>query len=192
MLEIARSKPTAPEWARIEWLDAPAAPLPVSDSSFDIVTCQQGLQFFPDKTGALAEMRRALRSGGRAGVAVWTRVEDQIFGYLHSAIASVVSKEIAERYLGPYLLTGEIAAQHARAAGFENIDLERVTLPAVVQGGAKELFDTLPASGIAPAIAALDDATRAALLAELAHRTEPLRDENALCGSLTASVLILS
>jgi SAM-dependent methyltransferase len=192
MLEIARSKPMAPESATIEWLDAPAVPIPVSDSSFDIVTCQQGLQFFPDKIGALVEMRRVLRSGGRAGVAVWTRVEDQIFGYLHGAIASVMSKEIAERYLGPFLLTGEIAAEHARAAGFENINLERVTLPAVLQGGAKELFDTLPASGIAPAIVALDDAERAALLAEIARRTEPLRDARALRGSLTASVLILS
>ncbi len=107
MLEIARSKPVADQSATIDWVEASAAPIPLPNSSVDIVTCQQGLQFFPDKTGSLIEMRRVLRAGGRAGVAVWTRVEDQIFGYLRDAIANVVSTEIAERYLGPFLLTGE-------------------------------------------------------------------------------------
>ena len=192
MLEIARSKPMPPDSAPIEWLESPAAPLPTPDSTFDIVTCQQGLQFFPDKVSALAEMRRVLRSDGRAAVAVWTRVEDQLFGHLRDAIATVVSVEIADRYLGPYLLSGEDAAQYARLAGFENVNLERVTLPALLEGGAQELFDTLPASGIAPEIAALDDADRAALLAEIARRTAPLRDGDALRGSLTSSVLLLS
>jgi ubiquinone/menaquinone biosynthesis C-methylase UbiE len=192
MLDIARSKPMAPDSATIEWLQAPAAPLPLPDSAFDILTCQQGLQFFPDKIGALTEMRRVLRIGGRAGVAVWTRVEDQLFGYLRDAIARVISVEIAERYLGPFLLSGEDAAKYAHSAGFEHVNLERVTLPAVLHGGAQEMFDTLAASGIAPAIAALDDATRADLLRETARLTEPLRDGDTLRGSLTASVLILS
>lgn len=194
MLEIARGKPVNDGWAPIEWIEAPAAPLPVPDSSVDVVTCQQGLQFFPDKTAALAEMRRALRSGGRAGVAIWTRVEDQIFGYLRDAVSNVVSPEVAGRYLGPFLLGGDEAAAHARAAGFENVALERVTLPAVLEGGAKELYDTLPASGIARDIRALDDAKRAELLAEVERLTDPIRDGDgdAIRASLTASVLILS
>ena len=192
MLEIARSKPTSPDWAAIEWLEGPATPLPVPDSSVDIVTCQQGLQFFPDKVGALVEMRRVLRPGGRAGIAVWTRVEDQLFGRLRDAVATVISTETAERYLGPFLLTGDEAAEHAHAAGFETVVVERVTLPAVLPGGAQELFDTLPASGIAPDVAALGDAKRADLLAEVTRLTEPLREGDSLRGSLTASVLILS
>ncbi len=121
MLDVARSKPVGPESATIEWLEAPAAPLPVSDSAVDIVTCQQGLQFFPDKIRALAEMRRVLRSGGRAGVAVWTRVGDQVFGYLRDAIVNLMSSEIADRYLGPFLLTGEDVANYALRAGFANV-----------------------------------------------------------------------
>ena len=192
MLEIARSKPTSAESAPIEWVESPAAPLPLDDASVDVITCQQGLQFFPDKVGALAEMRRVLRPGGRAGIAVWPRVEDQVFGNLRDSIAALVSTEVAERYLGPFLLSGEDAAAHARTAGFENVDLQRVTMPAVVPGGAQSLFDTLAASGIAPAIAALDDATRAELLADLTRRTEPLREGDSLRGSLTSSVLIVS
>jgi ubiquinone/menaquinone biosynthesis C-methylase UbiE len=192
MLDIARSKSMAPVSAPIEWLESPAAPLPLPDSAFDVVTCQQGLQFFPDKFSALAEMRRVLRIGGRAGVAVWTRVEDQLFGYLRDAVSQVISVELADRYLGPFLLSGEDAADYAAAAGFEHVTLERVTLPAVLRGGAQEMFDTLPASGIATAIADLDDGTRADLLGEIVRLTEPVRDGDLLRSSLTSSVLILS
>lgn len=192
MLEVARSKPMSPDAAAVEWIESPAVPLPIADGTVDVVTCQQGLQFFPDKIGALAEMRRVLRRGGRAGVAIWTRVEDQIFGYLHDAIANVLSAELAERYLGPFSLSGEDAAEYAASAGFANVELERATRAAVLPGGPHALFDTLVASGIAPDVAALDDATRARLLAEIERLTESVRVGDALHGSLTASILTLS
>ena len=192
MLQIARAKSVPADAAPIEWIEAPAAPLPLPDASVGLITCQQGLQFFPDKVGALREMRRVLEPGGRAAVAVWTRVEDQIFGYLRDAVANVVSPEVATRYLGPFSLTGEAAAGQAREAGFANVHVERVTLPAVLQGGARDLFDTLRAAGIAPDIAALDDAKRAALLDEVIRLTEPIRKGEAIHASLVASVLMLS
>ncbi|MBA9004594.1 MULTISPECIES: methyltransferase domain-containing protein [Thermomonospora] len=55
----------------IEWLQAPAEELPLEDRAFDLVYCQQGLQFFSDKIAGIAQMRRVLRPGGAAGVAVW-------------------------------------------------------------------------------------------------------------------------
>jgi hypothetical protein len=70
--------------------------------------------------------------------------------------------------------------------------VEQVTLPAVLPGGAADLDGTLPAAGIAADIAALDDAKRAELLAEVVRLTEPIRDGDALRTSMTASVLILS
>ena len=192
MLAIARSKPSAPGAAPVEWREAPAAPLPLPDSSVDVVTCQQGLQFFPDKVAALSEMRRVLRDGGRAGVATWTRVEDQVFGTVYRALAAVLTPETAQRYLGPFQLGGAEAAAHARAAGFETVEVEQVTLPAVLPGGAQELFDTLPASGIASAVAELDDARRRELLEEIIRLTEPIRDGVAVRGTMTATVMILS
>ncbi|MEO8887767.1 MAG: class I SAM-dependent methyltransferase [Jatrophihabitantaceae bacterium] len=192
MLQIAARKPVTAGSAPIEWIQASATPLPLPDASVDILTCQQGLQFFPDKIAALAEMRRVLRPGGRCGVAVWTQVEDQIFSYLRDAVKQVVSNDAAARYLGPFQLAGAQAKTCATAAGFRNIDLETVTLPAVLAGGASELVATLPASGIADDIAALDEAAHAELLAEVTRLTRPLRVDNAIHSSLTASVLTLS
>src|SRR5262245_57919449 len=42
----------------IEWYQAPADRLPFTDAEFDVVLCQQGMQFFPDLTDALVEAAR--------------------------------------------------------------------------------------------------------------------------------------
>jgi ubiquinone/menaquinone biosynthesis C-methylase UbiE len=67
---------SAPHSAMDVYAEVMVDGLPVAHVSFDVATCQQGLQFFPDQLAALAEMRRALRPGGRIGVAVWKRVEE--------------------------------------------------------------------------------------------------------------------
>ena len=56
MLDVARSKPHPCSAAPIEYLSSPAAPLAAQSATFDAVLCQQGLQFFPDRPGALREM----------------------------------------------------------------------------------------------------------------------------------------
>lgn len=73
MLAVARA--VAPG---IDWREGKAGALPLYDGEqFDVVVCQQGLQFFPDKPAAAAEMRRALAKGGRLAVATW-RSDDEI------------------------------------------------------------------------------------------------------------------
>jgi ubiquinone/menaquinone biosynthesis C-methylase UbiE len=70
MLNVGRSLPE-PAGASIEWLEGDAAALPLPDATFDAVLCQQGLQYFADRSAATAEVRRVLVSGGRALLVVW-------------------------------------------------------------------------------------------------------------------------
>jgi ubiquinone/menaquinone biosynthesis C-methylase UbiE len=87
MLEVARA--LAPS---IEWREANAGALPFEGASFDVVLCQQGLQFFPDRAAAAREMRRVLAPGGRAMVATWLGLEESpFFLALH---------RVGERHLG--------------------------------------------------------------------------------------------
>jgi SAM-dependent methyltransferase len=67
MLQVARN--VAGDTA-IEWHEASAEALPLGDATFDVALCQMGLQFFPDRPGALREMRRVLRPGGRVVINV--------------------------------------------------------------------------------------------------------------------------
>ena len=49
MLAMARSS-----HAEVEWREASALAMPFPDESFDVVLCQQGLRFFPDRIGRAA------------------------------------------------------------------------------------------------------------------------------------------
>jgi SAM-dependent methyltransferase len=60
-----------PGGAPVATLESSATDLRVADDSVDRVLCQQGFPFIPDRAAAAREMRRVLRSGGKAGAAVW-------------------------------------------------------------------------------------------------------------------------
>jgi SAM-dependent methyltransferase len=70
MLAVARAVQPA-----IEWVEGSALALPFDDGEFGIVICQLGLQFFDDRLGAVAEMRRVLATGGRAAASVFTSID---------------------------------------------------------------------------------------------------------------------
>ena len=63
----------------VRWQQADAMQLPFDDASFDVVVCQFGVMFFPDKTRALAEARRVLRRGGTLLFNAWDRIEENEF-----------------------------------------------------------------------------------------------------------------
>ena len=94
MLDVARSVPVpaAPN-AQVDWYDADATDLPFSDASFDVVYCQQGLQYITDRTAALREMARVLAPGGRLGLAIWRSID-------HSPGFGLLVEEL-ERQVGP-------------------------------------------------------------------------------------------
>src|SRR5436853_314651 len=58
MLAVAHAVPS--EGAPIDWIEGSALDLPFPGESFDLVLCQLGVQFFPDRRLALREMRRVL------------------------------------------------------------------------------------------------------------------------------------
>jgi SAM-dependent methyltransferase len=65
MLTVARR--VCPD---IEFHQGDATALPFPDGSFDVVLCQLALMFFPDRSQALAEMRRVVTAGGTVAVVV--------------------------------------------------------------------------------------------------------------------------
>jgi SAM-dependent methyltransferase len=75
----------------VEWRQADALALPFADASFDVVVCQFGTMFFPDKAKAFAEERRVLSDGGVLTFSVWDRIEDNEF-------ADVVTGALGARF----------------------------------------------------------------------------------------------
>ena len=88
MLDYAASRQAADR--RIEWRQADALHLPFEDAAFDVVCCQFGAMFFPDRVAGYAEARRVLRPGGRFVFSVWDRIEENDFAdEVTNAVATV-------------------------------------------------------------------------------------------------------
>jgi ubiquinone/menaquinone biosynthesis C-methylase UbiE len=77
MLDYAASR-QVPD-SRIKWRQADATTLPFEDAAFDLVCCQFGAMFFPDRSSAYREAKRVLKPGGRFLFSVWDRIEENVF-----------------------------------------------------------------------------------------------------------------
>src|SRR5918992_2223359 len=63
----------------VEWRQADAMQLPFKDGTFDAVVCQFGVMFFPEKSKAFSQARRALKPGGVFVFNVWDRISENEF-----------------------------------------------------------------------------------------------------------------
>lgn len=69
------------------WQQADALSLSFNDGEFDLVTCQFGVMFFPDKPAAFREMRRVLRPGGTVLFNTWATIDTH--GFAAALLAGV-------------------------------------------------------------------------------------------------------
>ena len=158
MLAVARS--IAPG---IDWREGPADALPVADASADVVICNLGLMFFPDKPAALREMHRVLTSGGRAGVLV-PGPSPEPMAIFAEALARHIDPELEGFVHAIFSLNdGNEIEQLFTSAGFTDVRIDVVS-PTIPLGPPREfLWDYIHATPLGAAVSAADDASRAAL-----------------------------
>jgi ubiquinone/menaquinone biosynthesis C-methylase UbiE len=128
MLATARSLP-APDGAAIEWTEGNALALPYDDEVFDVVFCQLGLQFLPDRGTALSEARRTLAPSGRLALNVFGPIEhNPATRALSEALDRHVGADASAIKRGEHSLadTDELRAL-VTAAGFENVEIDTAT-----------------------------------------------------------------
>ena len=135
MLNIARHYSAGKS---IDWKEGSAMSLPFLNESFDLVICQQGLQFFPDRLKALREMNRVLvgathdrgdKDFGRLVLSVWTSIKDSPgFHILERLLQETISHEAATIMRLPHSLSDSTELiSVVKAAGFDKISSEKVT-----------------------------------------------------------------
>jgi ubiquinone/menaquinone biosynthesis C-methylase UbiE len=192
MLDIARAKPTLDGAAAIDYVESSAAPLGAPSGTFDAVLCQQGLQFFPDRSAALAEMRRVLKPSGRAGIAVWAELErNQIFATFHAALRATVPRELADLITAPFSWpSGAALKAAAEAAGFRQLHLLTPTLPMVLEGGVEQAVQAFAATPVAPGVAALPRHVQDAFFDQLRTEMAKLLKDGKVIGQMTSNIVI--
>lgn len=159
MLAVARA--VAPG---IDWRVGDAAALPfAAGEHFDVIACQQGLQFFPDRTAAAAEMRRALAAGGRLAVSTW-RSDDEM-----PVLREL--RRIAEHRVGPIVdrrhsLADGLELEHLLIrAGFREVRIEALTRTIrFVDGSAFAYLNAMALIGMSEGARNLTDEARAEAL----------------------------
>ena len=112
----------------VTWRQADVMALPYANESFDVVVCQFGAMFFPDRVAAYREIRRVLRPGGTFLFNLWSGIEDNEF-------ADVVTQALSTHYPDdPPLFLARTPHGHGRpgeiesdvkAAGFDRCSVSR-------------------------------------------------------------------
>lgn len=151
MLEVGRST-AAQEGVQIAFHEGKAEELPFSDASFDLVTIQQGLQYFQDKAAGLHEIHRVLVPGGRVASITWTEIENQPFFVI---FADVVRHQLDTPAVETAFSLGnrDMLKSLFIDAGFADIDIgvERKDIPFP----SPDRFLTLGVAGVAAAVPAM-------------------------------------
>ena len=88
MLDRAAAKPALQ--GRVTFQQADALALPFEDGKFDIVACQFGAMFFPDRIKGYREARRVLKPGGHFVFNVWDEIGTNDFANIvHQSLATL-------------------------------------------------------------------------------------------------------
>lgn len=176
MLAVARS--ATPYDAKIAWYETSAEVMPLTDASFDVVLCQMGLQFIPDKVKALKEMRRVLAPGGRVVLNLPGPIPD-LFVALRDALTKHIDPQCAAFVDVVFSLhdSDQLTGLMAEA-GFSDIVADRkqktLRLPADF------LWQYIHSTPLVALVGKTSEAQRAALSRDVAARWQSFAAANGL------------
>ena len=116
---------------RVRFVQADAQDLPFEESSFDLVVCQFGAMFFPDRVRGHSEARRVLKDGGHYLLAIWDRIErNELTNASQQALIDcfpddppLFMREGPFGYADPLRIESDL-----HEAGFDTVDIETVEL----------------------------------------------------------------
>jgi ubiquinone/menaquinone biosynthesis C-methylase UbiE len=133
-------------------------------ASFDAVLCGLGLMYTPEPVAALREMRRVLKPGGRAVVAVWGARRNCGWAEIFPIVDRRVESDVCPMFF--QLGTGENLGRTMTDAGFANVETERLTSVLEYPSAEQAIGAAFVGGPVAMAYSRFDDAMRAEAHAE--------------------------
>jgi len=189
MLAVARAFPPA-SGAQVEWREGDATAMPFPDQAFDVVCCQLGLQYFPDRPAALREMHRVLAPGGRLMLLVWQAIDRSPgFALLAEALEQHVGAPAAAIMRAPFVFANpdEVRALIA-GAGFQDVRIRGAT--GTVRFPSAEQFVQYQVAGspLAGPVGEASEEARAALVSEVKAAVQPYEGSEGLAFPIGAHI----
>jgi len=127
MLDKATARQSDPR--RVTWRQADALALPFPDRSFDVVACQFGVMFFPDKVQGYREARRVLRPDGTFWFAVWDEIATSEFADVVTETLAAMFPQDPPRFMArtPHgYCDTDLIRKQLNEAGFSNVSIEAI------------------------------------------------------------------
>lgn len=190
MLAIAKQK-LGQTNANITFTESAAHPLNLPSNSVDVVVCQQGFQFFPDRSAAAKEIYRVLVPDGKAIISTWLPVSEcHFFGAICDSLISIGESEIANMMRVPFdfIDRSELMSQFQNA-GFKSISVSEKKMPFKVPGGIEEAISVAYATPIGPKLRSLPDEKQQRFRQNTKERLEKLTTDSVAIGQLASNVL---
>jgi ubiquinone/menaquinone biosynthesis C-methylase UbiE len=128
MLDVAQTRVSA---SNVSFRQADALELPFGDASFDLVACQFGVMFYPDKVRGNSEARRVLKQGGHYLIAIWDRIERNALSSLAHETMQIQFPDNPPMFMkrGPFsYYEPEWIERDLRDGGFTSVEIETVEL----------------------------------------------------------------
>ena len=192
MLAAARSIAAA-EGLSIDWREGSATKLPLSDAACDVVLCQQGLQFFPDRPAALREMHRVLRSRGRLALSVWAGIDRSPgFAVLAEALAHRIGTEAgALMTSGPFALSrAEELRSLVANANFRDVDIRTATKLLQYPSSQEFVLRYVAGSALGGFYATANESAQFALLDDVSQALSQYVDDRGLAFPIESNLLV--
>ncbi len=133
MISVAQKRITSPN---IKWETADISNLPYDDNSFDLIVCQFGIMFVPEKVNALKEIYRVLQPGGKLIFNTWGPISNNKAWQLSNLVVnSFLGKEPTTIFEeGPFCMSDEkIVLDQLEQAGFRDKKAISVTKNSEIQ-----------------------------------------------------------
>jgi SAM-dependent methyltransferase len=146
---------------RADWRQADAQELPFEDGSFDLVLCQFGVMFFPDRAAAYGEVGRVLAPQGQFLFNSWGPLASHGFGAAFQMAleqsmpdgAPSFVNDVPHGYTDPAVVAADLAT-----AGLTLASTVEVTLDGVAESAASVATGFLTGTPVSAALKAREDA----------------------------------
>jgi ubiquinone/menaquinone biosynthesis C-methylase UbiE len=114
---------------RITWRQSDALNLPFDDNAFDVVVCQYGVMFFPDKVAGYAEALRVLNPDGCLLFNTWGHIRENEFAHVVAETVASIFPDDPPRFLertphGYHDVA--LVRQELNKAGFSQVTIETI------------------------------------------------------------------
>ena len=153
-----------------------AEALECEDSHFDRALCALGLMYFPQPLTALKEMKRVLRPGGRACVAVWGERSNCGWAEIFPIVDAQVNSAVCPLFFG--LGAPNALVSSMKSAGFLEVQQHRIETTLSFQNQERLLTAMIDGGAVALAAKRFSDDTRNTVEKNFIASVADFRNEN--------------